>query len=666
MYTHTILLYIMCGIYGFFNLIKFSSGVLSAGTLSELKALFEKGKNRGPDVSTFVDYTKSLNAVLGFHRLSINGLDAMSNQPMVIGKKILLCNGEIYNHKQLCKQYGFQMKTNSDCEIILHLYEKVGFENMIQMLDGVFAFMLIDYTDLQHKKVYVARDPHGVRPLYIAQSTRDHSFGFTSVMKQIDTNAYRCSQFKPGSWSKYTFGNSLYYTGGCWQLESTRQYYTPLAISSSTTNYSFLTSLQRNLTSGHITDDVQLYMDYYQRIVYDQLCNAVQKRVDNTDRPIACLLSGGLDSSLITALVCRYYQTDTRKLETYSIGMEGSEDLAYAKKVALFLGTKHTEIIESEEVFLDAINEVIYQIESYDTTTVRASVGNYLVSKYISENSEAKVIFNGDGSDEVTGGYLYFHSAPNEYEFDIECKRLLSDICYFDVLRSDRSISSNGLEARTPFLDKAFVSAYLSIPASLRCHNVLGNCEKFLLRSAFANKNILPEEVLWRTKEAFSDGVSKQTRSWYEIIQDYVMRTKGSSDVVNDDIEMMSYTHNTPTTLEQLYYRKIFTSHFGENAGCIPYFWMPKFINATDASARTLSIYNAHQQKLETPPKDADTITETITDTITDTNTFIAENNSTDIETQPNNVWIDECTIGKRKRPVMELPNNVIGKQILV
>ena len=177
--------------------------------------------------------------------------------------------------------------------------------------------------------------------------------------------------------------------------------------------------------------------------------------------------------------------------------------------VARHLGTNHHSIVLKESDFLNAIETVIYTIESYDTTTVRASVGNWLISKYIKENSEAKVVFNGDGSDEVTGGYMYFHCAPDELEFDKECRRLLGNIHYFDVLRSDRSISSHGLEARTPFLDRSFVQNYLSIPAKFRYHKGNKQCEKYLLRKAFENDNILPKEVLWRTKEAFSDGVSK-------------------------------------------------------------------------------------------------------------------------------------------------------------
>ena len=316
------------------------------------------------------------------------------------------------------------------------------------------------------------------------------------------------------------------------------------------------------------------------------LHQAVKKRVFTCDRDIACLLSGGLDSSLITSLVNKYYKEKTgKKLKTFSIGMNGSEDLRYAKMVADFLQTDHTEICLAEEDFLDALDNVIMNVETYDTTTIRASVGNYLVSKYITEHSDAKVIFNGDGSDEVTGGYLYFHCAPNHIEFDLECKRLLNNIHFFDVLRSDRTISSNGLEARTPFLDKHFVNTYLSISSQLR-YKTNKRVEKYLLRKAFDNDVTLPKEVLWRTKEAFSDGVSKQTKSWFEIIQEHI------DPIIGDiDINTIENCHNKPTTKEQLYYRNVFTKYYGENYKLIPYFWMPRFVDATDASARTLNIY---------------------------------------------------------------------------
>jgi asparagine synthase (glutamine-hydrolysing) len=309
---------------------------------------------------------------------------------------------------------------------------------------------------------------------------------------------------------------------------------------------------------------------------------AVKKRVcGTTERPIACLLSGGLDSSLITALVNKYY---TGKLETYSIGMSGSEDLKYAECVAKHLGTKHTSIVLTEDDFFNAIPEVITAIESYDTTTVRASVGNYLIGKYIAKHSNAKVIFNGDGSDELTGGYLYFHEAPNDFEFDKECKRLLTDIHAFDVLRSDKCISSHGLEPRTPFLDREFVNYYLNIPSSIRNNkNRYGKkntgkkyIEKYFLRSLISTYDyfLLPEKVLWRRKEAFSDGVSGTNKSWFEVIKDKL-------NAMN--IEQPT---NTLLTKEQCYYKSIFDHAYPYCSQVVPYYWMPRFVEATDASAR--------------------------------------------------------------------------------
>ena len=540
--------------------------LLLNNTQSEEKIIsnFWKGKGRGPERSD-IKFLHDDKVILGFHRLAINGLKDSANQPMTIGNYTLICNGEIYNYIDLHTLFNIKNTTGSDCEIIIHLYEKYGIEQTLRLIDGVFAFALFDR--LQHK-IIVARDLFGVRPLFI--STRNNiEFAVASEMKMLTdstTNNHTISPFTPGTYSVFEFVSSpLSVVRDVWRKSIENK---PFAIITPSLNYTIKTE----------TDATTL--------IKNNLMSAVKKRFFTTDRPIACLLSGGLDSSLITALVHKLTIAEdaTKQLETYSIGLQGSEDLKYARKVADFLGTKHTEIICTEKEFLAAIPNVIYNIESYDTTTVRASVGNFLVSKYISEHSKAKVIFNGDGSDEVCGGYLYFHLAPDALAFDQECQRLLKDIHLYDVLRSDRSISSNGLEARTPFLDKSFVHAYLSIPPNLRF--VKGRCEKYLLRKAFASMNILPSEVLWRTKEAFSDGVSSQKKSWYEIIQSS-MDTQPLAPLSGNALIL-----NTPTTKEQQYYRHIFERHYKNYSNVIPYFWMPKFTNATDSSARTLNIYD--------------------------------------------------------------------------
>lgn len=315
------------------------------------------------------------------------------------------------------------------------------------------------------------------------------------------------------------------------------------------------------------------------------LTDAVQKRL-MAEREIGCLLSGGLDSSLISALVNKYY--DGPKLNTFSIGLPGSIDLKYAQTVADHLGTKHHQIEVSEDDFLNAIDKVIYAIESYDTTTVRASVGNYLVSKYISENSDCKVIFNGDGADEACCGYVYLKNAPNSLALQSESERLLKEIHYFDVLRSDRSISSNGLEARTPFLDKAFVKYYLSIPAELKQFDGINRLEKYLLRKSFDNQGLLPNDVLWRRKCAFSDGVSAKKKSWHHIIQGFVDAKISNYEFYKESSNM---NHCVPLLKESYYYRKVFESYFGGHEKLIPHFWMPKWTDAIDPSARELDNY---------------------------------------------------------------------------
>lgn len=534
----------MCGIFAILN--------NTCDDLSTYK-MFMKGAGRGPDMNQFINYRglvgEKYDIDIGFHRLAINGYnDDMSDQPFQIKNCMLICNGEIYNWKYLYEVAQIEPGTKSDCEVIIHLYKKYGIDYTLKMLDGVFAFVLFD---VEKGLLYAARDLYGVRPMFVGKGDVSLSenepimYGFASEMKQLVGETLKeIKQLEPGTYA--TFKCDTCSKGTFRFIENKRFLDIPSTIDN---------------THGRFED--------YCESVYHALCKAVEKRVDNTDRDICCLLSGGLDSSLITSIVNNYYKKrfPNRKLHTWSIGMDGSEDLKYACRVAEFLGTKHHSIELRKEEFLDAIPRVIYDIESYDTTTVRASVGNWLVSKYISEQSDAKVVFNGDGSDEVCGGYMYFHAAPDALEFDKECKRLLTDIHFFDVLRSDRSISTHGLEARTPFLDKNFVETYLSIPPHIRFHAGNGVCEKYILRKAFDGKKMLPKEVLWRTKEAFSDGVSSSKESWFQTIQK---------------------RHRN----EKQYYKTMFRDYFQGHDGVIPYYWMPRFVNATDASARTLDIYN--------------------------------------------------------------------------
>ena len=544
----------MCGIFAFLNNKKCQECAYD---------YFMKGIGRGPDMSRFqynlLDTNNKTPITIGFHRLAINGYgDDMSDQPFDIDDCTLICNGEIYNWKELYEKIGVAPSTKSDCEIIIHLYLQFGIEYTLQLLDGVFAFILFD---TKKNKLFVARDLYGVRPLFIGENNEDDctetSYYFSSEMKQIAFhNMNYVKQFTPGTYSTFHCNNDEVFTF--------------------VSNKRFL-DVPSVINTSYKLDNPSYYND-----IYNALSDAVEKRVDNTDRELCCLLSGGLDSSLITALVNKHYTkyNPGKKLHTWSIGMKGSEDLKYAQKVADYLGTAHHAIELEKSEFLEAISEVVYTIESYDTTTVRASVGNWLVSKYIKNCSDAKVVFNGDGSDEVCGGYIYFHCAPNCLEFDKECKRLLKDIHYFDVLRSDRSISSHGLEARTPFLDKNFVQTYLSLPPHIRNHSENNQCEKYILRKAFDRDGLLPKEVLWRTKEAFSDGVSSEKEAWFETIQ------KKHKD-------------------EPGFYKREFLKHYSGREDTIPYYWMPRFVEATDASARTLDIYS----KVNNPNDDTEKLT---------------------------------------------------------
>jgi asparagine synthase (glutamine-hydrolysing) len=266
--------------------------------------------------------------------------------------------------------------------------------------------------------------------------------------------------------------------------------------------------------------------------------------------------------------------------------------------VAEYLGTKHTEVVLTESEFCEAIPEVIAAIESYDTTTVRASIGNYLLGKYIAANSEAKVIFNGDGSDELLGGYLYMSMAPDAVEFDRECRRLLTDIHAFDVLRSDKCISSHGLEPRTPFLDREWTQYVLSINPAIRRGS--GEPEKYLLRRAFDKVALLPAEVLWRRKEAFSDGVSGHERSLYQILQEYCAAKYPEGFSRKSRVFITTKPQiNLPDTEEQHLYREVFESCYPGLGEVVPYFWMPKYVAAKDASARTLAVYGTSRENEE-------------------------------------------------------------------
>ena len=524
---------------------------------------------RGPEGTRILKLSSEI--TFGFTRLAINGLTDAGMQPYSSGPLTWICNGEIYNSKDLEKDLGLN-NTGSDCHCIGELYmrHRDDLDTFARALDGVFALILYDS---ERNRLIVARDPYGVRPLFVATNFCNDTVVFSSEIKGIGQGFDRLEAVLPGTISIY--GHLASSTKNLFVLKESSKYHTVPWI----TNPQFAPSIWTAKVDATVALRYALEEAVYKRML--------------TDRPVAALLSGGLDSSLIASLV----QTNLRQLnqpplKTFSIGFEGSSDLKYAKIVADWIRSDHTEIIMTADEFFNAIPEVIEAIESYDTTTVRASVGNYLIAKKIRSLTDCKVVFNGDGSDELFGGYLYFNNAPNDQAFHAETGRLLENIHTFDVLRSDRCVSANGLEARTPFLDKQFVAVVRSIhPSLLRSirDGPDARIEKAILRMAFDDGVTLPDEVLWRRKEAFSDGVSGPDKAWYQEIQERV-------SALPEDLDT-TYTYMTPKTAEDYYYRSLYASFYGD-AHCkatVPYKWMPKWCPETnDPSARTLNVYNGH------------------------------------------------------------------------
>ena len=510
----------MCGIFGEIKRIETNNDKINFKNSNE-KAM--RCKHRGPDNTTDLFSTyHGYHLYFVFHRLAINGLDEKSDQPMKFKNITLLCNGEIYNHKELAKQYGIDLMTNSDCEIIIHLYHIMGIQ-CIQYLDGVFTFMLFDQTN---GLFYVGHDPIGIRSGYVIKNER--SFYVASEMKSLLGFEGTIEMLAPGSYIEYNLNTHKYLSFKYYHLEFPIQY----------------------------TED-----EASMKMIVEYLFKGVKKRL-MSDQPLGCLLSGGIDSSIICYIVSQINNGET--VNTFSIGLEGSPDILYAEKVAQYLGTNHLTFIVTEQEMLEAIEPTIKQIESYDTTTVRASVPMYLLSKKIQENTNVKVILSGEGADELSGSYLYFHNAPSPEEFQTECLRLVNDVQHFDVLRGDKTTAGNGLEIRVPFFDKEFVKHYMSIDPKLKV--VRGGYEKYLLRRAFERK--LPDEVIWRRKDGFSDGVSKQEKPWYQIIDEY---TQGNYGFTEDE-----------------YYKSIFKKYYPNKEYIVPYQWLPKWTDQKNPSNRLI------------------------------------------------------------------------------
>ena len=535
----------MCGIWAYLRL----GGAVNVDCAHCVKQL----EPRGPEYTSVLDISGT-GVTLGFTRLAINGLTTAGHQPFIHNNTYIVCNGEIYNYKLLATEHSMNLSEGtSDCAVIPHLYTTTDtMTTVCRSLDGVFAFVMVDAA---HRVVHVARDPYGVRPLFAAVHMGNRVW--SSELKGLPADCTDIQPFPPGTWETYNVD-----TGAL-------------------VNYCRYHTIPTQKEAAYVDRSVAA------TALHDALVAAVHKRL-MSDRPIGALLSGGLDSSLIASIASRELARSGKRLHTFSIGMPGSTDLAYAEKVAKHIDSVHHTVCVTPTDFLQAIPHVIHDIESYDITTVRASVGNWLIGKYIKEHTDIKVVFNGDGSDEIGGGYIYFYAAPSDDAFEAECTRLLDEINMFDVLRSDRSMAAHGLEARTPFLDKHVVATWLAIPTAF-CRPVKGaQVEKAILRTAFAAGDYLPTEVLLRKKEAFSDGVSSTEYSWYKRCADYAR----ASGLTLHYIQMMTAGwHNPPATEEAFYYRRIFEESYGAGAArSIPHMWMPRWIaTASDPSARTLT-----------------------------------------------------------------------------
>ncbi|XP_033761539.1 asparagine synthetase [glutamine-hydrolyzing]-like [Pecten maximus] len=546
----------MCGIWAIFG---------STSDLVTLCNAASKIAHRGPDAFRLESVYQFPSCCLGFHRLAI--LDADHGmQPMRVFRHPnvwLIYNGEIYNHIQLRQQFDFKYATHCDGESIIHLYARGGIEFAARHLDGVFAFCLLDTAS---RKVYLGRDSFGVKPLFRILkeggilSACSELKGLMDIVKHQSKD--KIQHVLPGHVETYRLDSKCRVS-----LDNIKQ-------------FNEIGSKPFYNADSAIEKDVKAS-------IRTLLRSAVSKRM-MAERRIGCLLSGGLDSSLVTALLVELAKE--RKLsypiQTFTIGMQGGTDIMAARKVAEHLGTEHHEILFTPEEAVAAIENVIYYLESYDIVSVRGSAGMYLLCKYIKEKTDTTVILSGEGADEVAQGYIYFHKAPSIMEADMENRRLCKDLSMFDVRRVDRMSAAFGLEVRVPFLDHTFSSYYLSLDPSIKVP--VNGVEKYLLRSAFDETDLLPREILWRPKEILSDGLSSKNKSLYEILQDFADEKLKNLDL---DQCIQQYPHNPPISKESLHYRRIFESFYPGQGHVIPYFWMPKWSSSSDPSARTLDNY---------------------------------------------------------------------------
>ena len=495
--------------------------------------------SRGPDMSRVID---TGNGYLGFHRLAIMGLDESGMQPFSLDGNYLVCNGEIYGFRKIKKELEseYTFKSESDCEILLPMYEKYGL-SMFEKLDAEFALIIYDKKT---GKLVAARDPIGIRPLFYAVG-KDGEMMFASEAKNLVGLADKIMPFPPGH----------YYADGKFVC------YNDIA--------------KREIP---VSDDI----DTVCRKIHDKLVAGIEKRLDS-DAPLGFLLSGGLDSSLVCSVSSKLMK---KKIRTFAIGMsEDAIDLKYAKEVADYIGSDHTEIIIDKDKVISSLEEVVSILGTYDITTIRASMGMYLICRAIHETTDVRVLLTGEISDEIFG-YKYTDFAPDAEAFQSEAEKRLSELYMYDVLRADRCISANSMEARVPFGDLDFVKYVMSIPASMKM-NTYGK-GKYLLRRAFEG-DYLPENILWREKAAFSDAVG---HSMVDYIKEYA-----ASLYTDEEFEekRKKYTFAAPFTKESLLYRELFEKYYSGQAEMVKDFWMPnkswENCDVDDPSARVLKNY---------------------------------------------------------------------------
>lgn len=513
----------MCGIVGIFQ-IKQQSGELRQKALK----MSQKLRHRGPDWSGI--YVGG-SAILAHERLSI--VDPQSGgQPLYTPdkKQVLAVNGEIYNHRQIRADYAnrYEFQTGSDCEVILALYREKGIR-FLEELNGIFAFALYDE---ERDEFLIARDPIGVIPLYIGKDSQ----GLIYVASELKALEGFCDEYEP-------FLPGHYY----WSKEGkmTRWY---------TRDWMEYDAVKNNASS--VSE------------LHDALEAAVQRQL-MSDVPYGVLLSGGLDSSVISAIAKKYsakrIETDGQssawwpQLHSFAVGLKGAPDLAKAREVAEHIGTVHHEINYTIQEGLDAIRDVIYYIETYDVTTVRASTPMYLLARVI-KSMGIKMVLSGEGADEVFGGYLYFHKAPDAKAFHEETVRKLSKLYLYDCLRANKSLSAWGVEGRVPFLDKEFLDVAMRLaPESKMCSG--NTIEKKIVREAFAD--MLPYNVAWRQKEQFSDGVGY---NWIDTLRAITAEAVSDEQMVH---AAERFPINTPMNKEEYYYRSIFEEHFPSKSAAL-------------------------------------------------------------------------------------------------